>query len=114
MTHIDTVQAPNLLELPWLEHGFGLRDSKLPEGIRTVKQIHSDLVHDAGEIDGSCEGDALVSREPGVRVGVKTADCVPILLADSTAHTVAAVHAGWRGTAANIVSAAIRKMGARP
>ena len=41
------IQAPNFSDLDWLDHGFGLRDSVLPEGIRTVKQIHSSIVLDA-------------------------------------------------------------------
>jgi hypothetical protein len=108
------IQAPNMVNLEWLGHGFGRRDSILPEGIRTIRQIHSAIVHDTAAIDSAFEGDALISRESGVHVGVKTADCVPILLVDTTTRTVAAVHAGWRGSAANIVSAVVRKMTARP
>jgi hypothetical protein len=108
------IQAPNLAELDWLEHGFGLRDSLLPAGIRTLKQIHSGSVLDVMTADDTCQGDALVSNQPGVRIGIRTADCVPILLADPVTRAVAAVHAGWRGSAANIVSAAVRKMSARP
>ncbi|MDR0325968.1 MAG: polyphenol oxidase family protein [Oscillospiraceae bacterium] len=48
------------------------------------------------------EGDAVVTDQPGLFIGVKTADCVPILLWDETAGVIAAVHAGWRGTAVNI------------
>jgi len=43
-------------------------------------------------------------------VGVRTADCFPILLADPVAHVVAAIHAGWRGTAAGIVKTTIERM----
>jgi polyphenol oxidase len=107
------ILAPNFSGLEWLEHGFGLRGSVLPAGIRTVKQIHSNLVIDAAGLDPDCQGDALVSNEPGVLVGVKTADCVPVLLVDTSTRAVAAVHAGWRGSAANIVSAAVREMSAR-
>ncbi len=81
-----------------------------------MRQIHSDIVNDV-----ACpapEGDALISNQPGVLVAVKTADCVPILLADPVTHSVAAVHAGWRGTAAEILSATLRQMsekwGTRP
>lgn len=103
------IQAPNLSELDWLEHGFGLRDSDVPEGIRIVRQIHSALVGDAA--DGTfVEGDALVSNRQGGRVGIRTADCVPILLADPATGAFAAVHAGWRGTAANICVATLRRL----
>jgi YfiH family protein len=110
------IKAPNFVDLEWLDHGFGLRDSVPPEGIRTVKQVHSSVVLDAG--DPATEGDALLSDQAGVRVGVKTADCVPILIVDPSTHVVAAIHAGWRGSAENIAAAAVRRMatrwGARP
>lgn len=112
------IVAPNLKELEWLVHGFGLRDSEYPAGITIVKQIHSHIVLDASRVETTTEGDALVSAEPGILVGVKTADCVPILLADVSLRVVAAIHAGWRGTAAHIVAAAVReltlKWGSRP
>jgi YfiH family protein len=106
------IAAPNLAEYDWLVHGFGLRDSPPPAGITTAKQIHSDIVLDAagrrGEVIG--EGDAVISNQPGIVVGVKTADCVPILLVDASTRVVASVHAGWRGTAQNIVAATIRRL----
>jgi copper oxidase (laccase) domain-containing protein len=60
--------------------------------------------------DGDCKMDALVSNVPNVLLGVKTADCVPILLADVKRKSFAAVHAGWRGTVDSIVRNAINKM----
>ncbi|MGA2740636.1 MAG: polyphenol oxidase family protein, partial [Bryobacteraceae bacterium] len=63
-------------------------------------------------------GDALLENTPGHLVAVKTADCIPILLVDEERRAVAAVHAGWRGTAAGIVRNALRGMreefGTRP
>ena len=56
------------------------------------------------------EGDALVTDEIGRAVGVRTASCVPILLLDRSKHAVSAVHAGWRGTDAQIVSRTIQKL----
>ena len=56
------------------------------------------------------EGDALVTNSHGVALGVRVADCVPILLADSGAGVIAAVHAGWRGTVGDIVGATVKKM----
>ena len=111
------IRAPNFADLEWLDHGFGLRDSTMPPGIRTVKQIHSIIVLDAAAASpGGTEepqGDALISDLAGVRVGVKTADCVPILLVDPSTRVVAAIHAGWRGTAENIGAAAVRELAAR-
>jgi YfiH family protein len=111
------IKAPNFADLEWLDHGFGLRDSELPDGVRTVKQIHSGIVLDAEDVAideiSPSEGDALTSDRAGVRVGVRTADCVPILLVGPSIPVVAAIHAGWRGSAANIAAATVRELAAR-
>jgi YfiH family protein len=106
------IKSPNFSDLDWLDHGFGLRDSTLPPGIQTIRQIHSSIVLHAppgveGDAGKTQEGDALVSEQSGVRVGVKTADCVPILIVDPLGKVVAAIHAGWRGSAENIAAAAV-------
>jgi YfiH family protein len=54
--------------------------------------------------------DAIVSNARGVLAGVKTADCVPILIGDPTTGAFAAVHAGWRGTLAEIATKALGRM----
>ncbi len=107
------IQAPNFgdLEVLGLIHGFGERSSTYPEGIRTAKQIHSDLIQDAGGPLG--EGDALVSNQHGVLIGVRTADCVPVLIVDPTTHALAVIHAGWRGTARGIAAATVRDISIR-
>lgn len=56
------------------------------------------------------DADVLVSDDPGIAVAVRAADCVPLLLADSRIGAVAAVHAGWRGTAAGAAAAAVRAL----
>lgn len=56
------------------------------------------------------ETDALITSLPGVFIGVKTADCVPVLLYDSYTQTIAAVHSGWRGTVQNIVAETLLTM----
>lgn len=56
------------------------------------------------------EGDALVTLRPDVALVVRVADCVPLLMADPRTGAVAAVHAGWRGTAAGIAAAAVRRL----
>jgi YfiH family protein len=65
----------------------------------------------------STPADALVSSHPELGCAVRTADCVPILLADRSSGRVAAVHAGWRGVVSNIVAATVERMlalGSRP
>ena len=82
--------------------------------LATAWQVHGNdvkIVKDQADVDNSEERfDGLVSRMSGVLVGVKTADCVPVLIADTRTGTFAAVHAGWRGTVASIVVKAIEKM----
>jgi purine-nucleoside/S-methyl-5'-thioadenosine phosphorylase / adenosine deaminase len=57
-------------------------------------------------------GDALITQEPGVLLAVLSADCLPILVADSRRRAVAAIHAGWRGALAGIVEKAVHEMAA--
>jgi YfiH family protein len=106
-------RARPLSQFDWLEHGFGAKLFQAPETIRTLRQIHSDIAVDADQPDCLAEGDALLSSAPGVVVGVRTADCLPILLVDERHRAVAAVHAGWRGTAAQIALKTVRAMAER-
>lgn len=81
--------------------------------LATVHQVHSDRIKEAftiGDAARTDQADAIVSDLPGILAAVKTADCVPILIADSAAMTFAAVHAGWRGTTASIAAKTIRKL----
>ena len=77
-------------------------------------QIHSADVRVVENLedarDGNYKMDALVSNVPGVLLGVKTADCVPVLIGDAKTKTFAAVHAGWRGTVNSIVVNAVQTM----
>lgn len=103
----------SLLAIPGVEHGFGTRDlAAWPPDSDTarVKQIHSGTVLQVATPGLAGEGDALISSTPGLWVAVKTADCVPILLVDPKRKIVAAVHAGWRGTAAQIARHTIARM----
>ena len=82
--------------------------------LATAWQVHGTEVKTVENLDAAKDGnsrfDALVSSLRGVLVGVKTADCVPVLLGDVKTGAFAAVHAGWRGTAHSIVTKAIEKM----
>jgi len=57
-----------------------------------------------------CAGDALLTREPGILLSVRTADCLPILIADPRRRAVAAVHAGWRGALERVVEKSVGEM----
>ncbi len=88
----------------------------------TANQIHSDhiVVIDKKEMrgwhdlkDAVQECDALVTNQRGVVLTILTADCVPVLLYDPVKRVVAAVHAGWKGTQADIITKTIGAMGVR-
>jgi YfiH family protein len=141
----EVLQAPLLEKIPWLVHGFSTRiglakwdtpaavtsnrtkligalgDKEIP--LATLRQIHSDVAHVFCAIPekrstDSPAGDAAITSHPGLLLSVQTADCVPILLADTKRHVVAAVHAGWRGTLARISVKTLGRMqqefGTRP
>src|SRR5580692_11059257 len=136
---VTILVAPTLEKLPWAVHGFSTRKggaSKLVAvhsktatqvlnlgftewdkretveenreaflralgaskmKLITLRQIHSDAIH-------------LINRVRGLLLAVQTADCVPVLLADTKRHAIAAIHSGWRGTLARIVAKTIGRM----
>lgn len=78
--------------------------------VRRIRQVHGAVVHvvrAGASAAAPPEADAAITAEPGVAVAVVAADCVPILLADRTTGAVAAIHAGWRGTAARVTEATV-------
>ena len=83
-------------------------------GLATSWQVHGDGVKkiETGEDIARSDDkfDALVSDLPKVLVGVKTADCIPVLLGDKKTGAFAAIHAGWRGTVQSIVRKAVVRM----
>ena len=92
----------------WQVHGSDVRLVKDLGDARPAEDAHGDTVY--------C--DAIISNAPGIMAGVKTADCVPILIGDSQTGAFAAVHAGWRGTVAEVAIKALTRMtsdyGTRP
>jgi hypothetical protein len=86
----------------------------------TVHQIHSPEVVEATAAwphDSRPRADAMVTNRPGLALGVLTADCTPVLLADREAGVVGAAHAGWKGAFAGVLDAtvaAMARLGARP
>jgi len=102
-----------LEELSWLEHGFGTRHSSLwpHASVATLSQIHSASCLDISSHHGCAgEADGLTTSTPGQFLSVRTADCLPVLIADRRRRLVAAVHAGWRGTAARIAVCAVERL----
>ena len=95
---------------PWLEWRFGTRRSILTNQIAQVKQVHGAAVLAVTKAGLAGEADGLVTNIAGLRLGIQTADCLPILMADLRGKSVAAVHAGWRGTAKGVVSEAVSLM----
>lgn len=119
--------APHLfttrrLQLSVVTYWWGVADALGVRRILTLTQIHGRNVvvvrRGVSTPRGKPEADILVSNDPDVAIAVRAADCVPLLLADSRTGAVAAVHAGWRGTAAGAATAAVdalgREFGTRP
>jgi YfiH family protein len=93
--------------------------------IITLRQIHSGLLviperapARRSRSQPACKGDGHITSQPGTLLGIQTADCVPVLVADRKRKVVAAFHAGWRGTVKRIVENGIGRMrlefGSRP
>ncbi|TPW31740.1 peptidoglycan editing factor PgeF [Martelella alba] len=87
------------------------------DNLITVHQVHSAeaVAVSAPFADGRPQADALVTKTPGLVLGVLTADCGPVLFADPSAGVIAAAHSGWRGAFTGILEAtitAMEKMGA--
>ena len=125
--------VPALSSVPGLVHGFGQRGGPEPETreetsvcvraalkgagrLLLMRQVHGATVVTA-PWEGTPEADAAVATDPGLLVGILTADCLPVLLVDPRRRAVAAVHAGWRGAASRVVARAVEALiagGSRP
>ena len=94
-----------------------LRDAVLPMRVVQAHQVHGDrvaVVTSAGTTREELEGyDALVTDVPGVAIGARTADCIPVLMYDTVRRVVAAVHSGWKGTVLKIAAKALAVMASK-
>ena len=94
-----------------------LRDAALPMRVVQAHQVHGDrvaVVTSAGTTREELEGyDALVTNVPGVAVGARTADCIPVLMYDPVRRVVAAVHSGWKGTVLKIAAKTLAVMASK-
>jgi hypothetical protein len=115
-----TILRASLLTKAGFFHAFPTRDTPdatLLEALATptviqVKQVHGARAVLAAEAAGQ-EGDALVARAGDGAVGVRVADCVPVLVADPASGAVAAIHAGWRGVVGGVLRAGVELLGGR-
>jgi YfiH family protein len=92
-----------------LQEAIGCGDRKLFR----VHQVHGNgvvMIHPHDAVSDSIKSDAIVTLDPDRMLSVRVADCVPILIASRDGTCVAAIHAGWRGVIARIVSSAIASM----
>ena len=108
-----------LFSVKGLDHGFiyNFKPEDVPSGpvkdfsyVKTLKQVHSSKVlffndQNLGEQD--VEGDAMFTNLKSVCLGIYTADCVPVILYDQDSGVICAIHAGWRGTLAEITLKAL-------
>ena len=127
---LRTVTLPALAAIPGLVHGFEQRspadgrETREESHARVARaleargrlllltQVHGVAVAEA-PWEATPEADAACSAEPGLLLGIQTADCLPILVVDPRRRLVAAAHAGWRGTAAGIAARAVAALNAR-
>ncbi|MDX1815648.1 MAG: polyphenol oxidase family protein [Thermodesulfobacteriota bacterium] len=125
------VQSPLLRSVPGFYHAFlgvdplpGREDAGRlqsvfaipPSRVGTLRQEHSATVLEWVEGDavpgaeGKRKGDALFTAVQGTGVGIRTADCVPVLIAVPEVPACAAVHAGWRGLSAGIIGETVHRL----
>lgn len=82
-----------------------------PEALRALRQVHGPVVVEACNAwDALPEADAMVTRSPGVALGIVTADCAPVLFHDAEAGVIGAAHAGWKGAVGGVLEATIAAM----
>ena len=113
--------VPRFEEIPFIIHGFGtkylmeehfkekteLRDFKF----LSLIQIHSDIIRVIEKFpDKKLEGDAMLTKCPGIFLIIKTADCLPIFIVDELNKVIASVHCGWKSTCKRILKKVIQKM----
>jgi polyphenol oxidase len=126
---LDSEQALNLGAVSW-DTAANVEENRrrflsalglAPGQLVTVAQTHSAAFHiingPAHQWNPGTRGDGLVTAEKGIALAVKVADCFPVLIADPRAGLIAAIHAGWRGIVARIVSRTIggmQRLGADP
>jgi YfiH family protein len=107
-TAADTAENVRENRLRFVDAVSGSRETSL----QTARQVHSNRSMTAAEAaqETTPEADGLMTGQAGVLLGIQTADCIPVLVADPVRRAVAAFHAGWRGTVARIVELGVGRM----
>jgi YfiH family protein len=115
------IRSKKLGGVSGVAHGFGVRGVALGDLIRGLgldgaasfctNQVHGNRVHVLSAPTAAVlAGDAFITDRAGLVCSVRSADCVPILIADARGRAVGAVHAGWRGTAKDVAGEALSMM----
>ncbi len=124
MHNMTYISSALLAENDFLAHGFGARQSVwyearniAPKLIFTVKQVHGNkvLIIDntlaaewaGGRAENTFSADAIITKETGIAIAIRTADCLPIIMAEPQHRVIAVAHAGWRGTYKQIAARTI-------
>jgi YfiH family protein len=84
--------------------------TSLPSDPRWLHQVHGAGVVDAAQVDAGSIADASFATTPNVVCVVSIADCMPVLMTDTSGRSVAVAHAGWRGLAAGVIQATVKSM----
>jgi YfiH family protein len=102
-----------LRNLNLVKDAFAIPDGRLV----LMRQVHGDRIHvideDGPLPEGPPECDGLITDRPGVALGIRTADCVPLFFVDRTRRVIGAAHAGWRGTALGIAARMVATLAER-
>ena len=80
--------------------------------VQWLNQVHGTRVHYAARVGAVVEADAVWTDVPGVAIAVTTADCIPVVVADSASSVVAVIHCGWRGAVDGVIEALMREISA--
>lgn len=109
----DNATSSQLLRDRGVRHGFFGKDRPAPSDVHSVRQVHGTAIAPAvAKATGKAAveraaADGLCTTEAGVTIGVRTADCLPLLLVDARQTLALCVHAGWRGLTSGILSQAV-------
>lgn len=86
------------------------RALEVPSAPKWLAQYHSSVAVAAENVEVGCRADAIWATQPRSVCAVLTADCLPILLCSDDGQTIAAIHAGWRGLAAGIITNTLKQL----